>query len=277
MNNSNVLIAGCGDVGIRLAKLLIAADCSVWGLRRDISRLPEGITGISADLADQTNSPSLPKEIDAVVYCPAAGSRSEEVYRRTYLLGLQNIISQIKKQNIGVKRFLFVSSTAVYHQKSGEWVDENSKTEPERFSGQIMLEAERCLAKSALNYSSVRFGGIYGPERLRFSQMVKEGSVKVCEEFPQYTNRIHCEDCAGVLQHLLQVSSLQPCYIAVDNAPVSKQEVADYLAENLGAVLPERVNEKEVPGGQNKRCNNALLLESGYQFLFPSYREGYAL
>lgn len=272
---SNILIAGCGDVGSRLGLCLNDADCKVWGMRRDSSKLPGCIQGIAADLAVKECFPVLPKDLDAVVYCAAAGERSEEAYFRTYILGLKNILHQLHSQNIPVKRFLFTSSTAVYQQSAGEWVDENSATQPSGFPGKIMLEAEQCIARSGLEYANVRFGGIYGPGRMRFLQSVREGRLKVCEDFLQYTNRIHSDDCARVLQHLLQIDALESSYVAVDCAPVSKQEVSDWMAGELGACPPVRVEQGEIKGGQNKRCSNARLLKSGYQFLYPDYRAGY--
>jgi len=272
---SNILIAGCGDVGSRLGIRLNDAGCNVWGMRRDSAKLPVCIKGIAADLVVKDRFPVFPKHLDAVVYCAAAGERSEEAYRRTYLLGLKNVIHQIHIQNISIKRFLFTSSTAVYQQHAGEWVDEDSVTQSGGFSGRVMLEAERCLADSGLEYANVRFGGIYGPGRMRFLQSVREGRVSVCEDFPQYTNRIHSDDCAGVLQHLLQIDALESSYVAVDCTPVSKQEVSDWMAGELGVRLPVRVGQGEIKGGQNKRCSNARLLQSGYQFLYPSYRAGY--
>ncbi len=272
---SNILIAGCGDVGLRLGLRLNDAGCKVWGMRRDSVKLPGCIQGIAADLAVKNHFPVLPKYLDAVVYCAAAGERSEEAYRRTYLLGLKNILHQIHTQNIPIKRFLFTSSTAVYQQSAGEWVDEDSATQPSSFSGRIMLEAEQCLAHSGLEYANVRFGGIYGPGRMQFLQSVREERVRVCENFPQYTNRIHSDDCAGVLQHLLQIDTLESSYVAVDCAPVSKQEASDWMAGELGVCLPARVEQGEIKGGQNKRCSNARLLQSGYQFLHPDYRVGY--
>lgn len=275
MSVSNILIAGCGDVGSRLGLRLNDAGCKVWGMRRDSAKLPGRIQGIAADLAIKEHFPVLPKCLDAVVYCAAAGELSEEAYRRTYLLGLKNILHQIHAQGIPVKRFLFTSSTAVYQQSAGEWVDEDSATQPSGFSGKIILEAEQCIAHRGLEYANVRFGGIYGPGRMRFLQSVREGRVSVCEDFPQYTNRIHSDDCAGVLQHLLQIDSLESNYVAVDCTPVSKQEVSDWMAGELGVCLPARLKQGEIKGGQNKRCSNARLLQSGYQFLYPDYRAGY--
>lgn len=275
MKLTNVLIAGCGDVGTRLALRLIRSDYQVWGLRRDISQLPGLIHAIQGDLGESEHFPLLPSTLDAVVYCAAAGQRSEAVYRRAYVKGLQNVLRQLEQQAIAVKRILFTSSTAVYGQSQGEWVDENSTTEPNEFSGRILLEAEQCLANSGLEFSVLRLGGIYGPGRTRLIRQVKEGALEVCDEYPQYTNRIHSDDCAGVLQHLLELDTVQSHYLVVDNEPVSRAEVADWLAAQLDVVSPKRVTRSQLEEGQNKRCNNRRLRDSGYRLLYPSYREGY--
>lgn len=271
----HVLVAGCGDVGTRLALRLIRSGYQVWGLRRDISQLPSGIHAIQGDLGDSDNFPLLPSTLDAVVYCAASGKRTEESYQRIYVTGLQNVLRQLEQQAIAVKRILYTSSTAVYGQCQGEWVDENSKTEPGQFSGAILLKAEQCLAQSGLEFSVLRLGGIYGPGRTRLIRQVKEGALHVCDEYPQYTNRIHSEDCAGVLQHLLELDALQSHYLVVDNEPVSRAEVADWLAAQMDVASAKRVTRAQLEDGQNKRCNNRRLCESGYRLLYPGYREGY--
>src|SRR5690606_24982960 len=104
-----------------------------------------------------------------------------------------------------VRRVLFASSTAVYGQDDGSWVDETSPTEPRRFTGRCLLEAEALLAGSGLGFSNVRFAGIYGPGRGRLLSQVLDGSAVFGSE-PHITNRIHRDDCAGFLQHLIGMS-----------------------------------------------------------------------
>lgn len=272
---TKTLIAGCGDVGIRLANRLISSGHEVWGIRRNIEALPEAIHAIAADMGQDSSFPDLPVGLDHVVYCAAAGERSEKRYRQTYVDGLKNLLQRLDQQSTKQVRIIFVSSTAVYAQHQGEWVDENSETKPTGFSGQILLEAEQLLASSGYPYSVVRLGGIYGLGRAHFINQVKNGDLLLNEQYPHYTNRIHSEDCAGVLQHIMQLTSPDCCYVAVDNAAVSRAEVADWLATELKVSKPQRDLSGERPKSQNKRCNNTRLIESGYRFQYPTYKEGY--
>jgi len=270
-----VLIAGCGDVGTRLALRLINDGHEVWGMRRDVSGLDAAIRGIAADFSNVAGIPELPANLDYIVYCPAAGRRQEAIYRQTYVDGLRNLLHQLRHQNQQVKRIIFTSSTAVYHQTDGEWVDESSATEPTGFAGRILLEAESLLANSGFTYSVVRFAGIYGPGRDHFINQVKQGEVATCTSMPCYTNRIHSDDCAGLLRHLIISSRSERLYIGVDSAPVARAEVASWLAAAMNVDKPIQGDESPSPRGQNKRCSNAKIREAGYAFLYPSYREGY--
>jgi nucleoside-diphosphate-sugar epimerase len=174
-------------------------------------------------------------------------------------------------------RFFYASSTGVYAQSHGEWVDEDSPTEPTGFSGLRVLEGERLALEGVPGAVVVRFGGIYGPGRTRLVDTVRRGATCV-ESPPLYTNRIHRDDCAGVLRHLLSLERAASAYVAVDHAPAPQCEVMDWLAARLGVPAPRRVRGQapEAGPGGSKRCRNARLLASGYAFLYPTYREGYA-
>lgn len=268
---SRVLIAGCGDVGNALAQGCMNRADQVWGLRRNIAALAPGIAAIKADLTDPHGLAELPQRLDAVVYAAAAMSYNETAYRRAYFDGLNNMLRALERvgQN---PRFIFVSSTSVYGQNQGEWVNEGSSTSPSGFSGRFILEGEALIHAYPGEGLVVRFGGIYGPGRNRLINLVRSGAG--CQdEPPNYTNRIHRDDCAGVLMHLLDLDSPKPIYLAVDSYPASQCEVMHWLSEQLGVSAPSR--ERIRGAGAGKRCSNRCLLKSGYRLLYPSYREGY--
>src|SRR4030095_16929794 len=130
---ANLLIAGCGYVGSALARLRIARGDRVFGLRRNPIDLPPGVEPVSADLAVSRSLADLPRDLDAVVYAAAPRGRDDAFYRITYVDGLRNLLAAVAEQGQTPRRVIFVSSTAVYGQKRGEWVDETSPAEPEHF------------------------------------------------------------------------------------------------------------------------------------------------
>jgi len=91
-----------------------------------------------------------------------------------------------------------------------------------------------------------------------------------------WTNRIHRDDCAGVLHHLVELDRPQARYIGVDCEPTPQCVVMDWLADRLGVAHPPRTGPGERRRGGSKRCSNARLVDSGYRFVYPTFREGYA-
>ncbi len=274
-----ILIAGCGYVGTALGEALAAAGHEVFGLRRDPGRLPEQIHPLAADLLRPETLRTIPAGVDVAFYTAAASGRDDTAYRLAYVDGLRHLLASFAPPR--PRRILFTSSTGVYSQARGEWVDEDSPAEPTDFSGARLLEGERVLAASGVESVVVRFGGIYGPGRTRLIESVRSGRAVISRGGPVYTNRIHRDDCAGVLEHLAFLRDPRPVYVGVDHDPAEEADVLRWLASRLGASPPRETagEEAESPGGRrrgsNKRCRNARLLASGYRFRFPTFREGY--
>ena len=283
---ARLLIAGCGYVGSELARRLVADGHGVFGLRRSPGALPEGVQPLLADLCDRAALRAALGEvehggIDAVVYAAAADRGDDEAYRRAYVEGLGHVLGWADAQGMRPPRVLFTSSTAVYAQEDGAWVDEDSPTEPTHFSGVRMLEAERLVA--AAGGVSLRLGGIYGPGRTRLIDGVRAGRATIRPGPPHWTNRIHRDDAAGALRHLIERSvvggTLAPVYVGVDDEPADEAEVLGGLAARLGVPEPPVAPPGAAPPasarGGNKRCRNARLRASGYAFAYPTFREGY--
>lgn len=274
-----VLIAGCGDLGTALGLELAAAGDTVFGLRRHPERLPDAIRPLAADLADPATLCDLPP-VDAVVYAAAAERSTEEAYRRAYVDGVRHLLASPGIQQHPPRCFFFVSSTAVYAQDNGEWIDESSPAEATHFRGRLLLEGEtlvRAATSAATATTVLRLSGIYGPGRTRLIDLVRSGRATFPPGPPRYANRIHRDDAAGALAHLLRLPQPAPLYLGVDDAPVDLAEVLTFLAVELDAPLPrlEEATTDGAPERGSKRCSNALLHASGYAFRFPTYREGY--
>jgi len=277
-----VLVAGCGYVGSALAADLAGDGHAVFGLRRRPVGLPPGVAPIAADLSDAATLGALPRGLDAVVYAAAADGFSDDAYRAAYLDGPCRLLDALVAAGERPRRILFTSSTAVYGQSNGEWVDETSETRPAGFSGARLLEGESALLGGPFPATVVRLGGIYGPGRMRLVESVRRGEARLRPGPPLYTNRIHRDDCAGVLRHLLLAAEAAPVLIGVDCEPAAEAGVLRWIAHELG--LPEPPVADAAADGSDararprgsKRCSNRRLLATGYRFRFPTYREGYA-
>ncbi|MDN4644275.1 SDR family oxidoreductase [Arthrobacter sp. PsM3] len=298
-----VLMAGCGDLGTEAGLRFAAAGHRVMGWRRSPEKLPAAIEGATADLSSG-ELPPIPADTTAVVVAIAADSPTEAAYRAAYVDGLSNVLDAVLGSGAPVRRLLFVSSTAVYGDAGGDWIDERTTPEPGGFSGRIIREAEELLSRrlrgTGITPVVLRLGGIYGPGRTRLIDQVRGGSAVIPAE-SRFTNRIHRDDAAAAIVHLCTMDFVPaPVYLGVDNEPAEMGEVLRFLASELGLTLPpsetaEGATQGEVSGtaqaggtqggggpktgepsrGGNKRCSNALLRSTGFEFTYPSFREGY--
>jgi len=290
-----VLLAGCGDLGTEAGLRFAAAGHRVVGWRRSPEKLPAGIEGVMADLT-RGELPPVPADTTAVVVAVAADSPTEEAYRAAYVDGLARVLDAVLASGAPVRQVLFVSSTAVYGDADGDWVDETTAPNPGGFSGRIILEAEQLLAErlkgTGIAPVVLRLGGIYGPGRTRLIDMVRGGKATL-PAGSKLTNRIHRDDAAAAIVRLCTMDAEPaPLYLGVDNEPAEMADVLTFLAAELGlpAPQPEDTDGGEHTGndrptaarrsgepsrGGNKKVSNALLRGTGLEFTYPSYREGY--
>ncbi len=271
-----LLLAGCGKLGTELGLRRAAAGDRVFGLRRQASLLPAPLEPISADLADPDSlATRLPDNLDAVVFTATPGAFNDAAYEQAYVRGLGNLLRALEQTEQRPQRLIFVSSTSVYGDTGGDWVDETSTPEPQAFSGERLLQAEALLAAVGDRGVVLRLGGIYGPGRERLLKRVREARPVVADP-PSYTNRIHQTDCVGVLEHLLELPRPATLYLGVDDRPAPMHEVLDWLADSMGMDrVPRQSGSPGDQRGSNKRCSNRRLRRSGYQFVYPDYRHGY--
>lgn len=289
MSSNTVLVVGSGTIGNALASLWAQKpEWSLLGLRRSPAKLATNMQALQADYADADSMKAAlaGKSPDYVVMTLTPAAFNAAAYETAYLGGVRNTLAALTRPP---RRILFVSSTSVYAQCDGEWVDEHSATEPTGFSGQTMLRCESLLQNSGVPATVLRCGGIYSNSSRRLVDAVLGGrfsGVNSADGKEQaFTNRIHLNDVAGAIAHLLERDvageSVMACYIAVDSEPCRRQEVEYWLKERLqaqGKIVADRtesVAKKSARNSANKRCRNAALVASGYTFLYPSYREGY--
>ena len=282
MKRRSVLIVGCGDLGLRAGAQLSQLGASITGVRRNIDRLPATFLGRAANY---TRSGSLSFAADLqpdyvlAIFNPA--DRSVAGYKAGFQHAMDNLLSGLGEHR--PRHIIMSSSTRVFAESSGGWVDEHSAVTSEDPWAVAIIAAEQQLLNSVHAASVVRFAGIYGIPGGRLLSRIRRGEL--CPPEPvSYTNRMHREDCAGFLVHLLQLAeagkALEPVYIGADNEPAPRFEVESWLASEMGLdhqsaewASPSTPTQHNSAG--HKRCRNTALRNSGYQLMYPDYRSGY--
>ena len=268
-----ILLAGCGDLGLRVAARLLAAGDEVWALRRTPpAQGPRGLRWIGADLAAPQTLQGLPANLTRLVYLPAPDARDKAAYRVLFVDGLRHVLEALDGH--ALRQVLLVSSSAVYGEHDGDWVDEATPPAPLGFNGALLLEAETWLAAQAVPSTVLRLAGLYGPERWQLLARLRAGTARVPRETPHWANRIHVDDAAAAILHLLRLRSPEPVYLGVDDTPLPLDELYDFLAQLIDVPPPK---EGAAPAGVgSKRLSNARLRASGWAPQWPDARDGYA-
>ncbi len=271
---TGAIFIGCGKIATGAAAILQNQGISTTGVRRNTASLPSALPSVSADVLDPASLTFLgSSQADTIVYSLAASTYNEQSYQDAYITGLRNTINAFNQTQ--VKRLIFVSSTAVYHQNDGSIVDELSDTTPAKFNGKVMLEAES-IARDTGIACVVRLSGIYGHGRLRMIDRVRNGQC-TSEDSLSFTNRIHADDCSGILAHLTTLESVPEILIGSDSNPTTATEVETFIADTLKVEKQYNADannpSRRIAG--SKRCNNQRLLSTGYKLIHPDYKSGY--
>ena len=265
-----VLIAGCGDVGNVLATSLLRDGHLVYGLKRDTSTLPDGVQALRADLLNPGTLTDLPTDIDCLVFMPTPARRDLAAYEDIFIHGWNNLWSALKKPPA---RTLLVSSTAVFGEADGGIVNEETRPDPTRFNGRVLLDMEQLARRSTENLVVVRISGIYGPGRERLIRLAASPGLEIQQSPPCYTNRIHRDDAAAALKHLLELDEPDTLYLASDDLPAPRYEVVEWLASMQDCASPKGLVDESANRG--KRVSNQKLRDSGFSLSYPDYWAGY--
>jgi nucleoside-diphosphate-sugar epimerase len=287
----DVAILGCGYVGLALGGALAGAGHRVVGVRRSAEGLrtveSTGLDAVRADVTDPGSLESVP-DADAVVFAASSGGGDAEAARAVYVDGLRGAIDAFAARERPPDRLLYTSSTGVYGDHDGGWVDESSELRPSTPKAEVLVEAER-VARGAgergMDATVARLGGVYGPGRYRVERYVERPVTE------GYLNLIHRDDAGGALRFLLERGAaggdVPQTVLVVDDEPVWKPDLSAWLAEACGVeappvrTLPERLADEDLSAGSRrrlrgqKRCSNDRLRSLGYDPEYPTFRAGY--
>jgi len=270
MTKRRVLLAGAGDLCLRTGRLLLECSDEVWALRRHPpAGDATGLRWLAGDLARALHG--LPTGITHVVYAPAPDARDPQAYRAVFELGPRNLLAALDRT--ALRRFVFVSSSAVYGDHGGAWVDEDTPACPAGFNGRLLLQAETWLAEELGCATSLRLAGLYGPGRTALLRRIADGAARVPRGAGHWANRFHIEDAARAVVHVLGLQQARQCYIGADDTPHLIEDLYDALAHMLGAPQPPY----GPLGGDmgSKKLDNARLRASGFVPAWPDAVQGY--
>ena len=272
---SKILMVGCGDIGRSLAERLASQGHQVTALQRNVLTELRGVKTIKADVTNLRQLATLSFDYDQLVYILAPSTHDISGYKAVFETGVVNTLEVLAKHASNIQ-LTFISSTRVYGQRQGEWLNENSKTEPSDERGKIILAAEKRFLSFNKASTIVRFSGIYGRSNRLLNKLRERAEV---QQQPSYfTNRIHRDDCIGALDFLINkkidTGLSQSIYLATDSSPVNKWDLACYLCNKFN--YPKPVPRALKKGSHaNKRLDNRLIREEGYRFKFDGYQDGY--
>ena len=178
----------------------------------------------------------------------------------------------------------YLSTTGVYGDRGGDWVDESSPLTPATRRGQARVAAEATWAELGLPLHIFRLAGIYGPGRGPFAK-VRAGTARRIIKEGQVFSRIHVEDIAQVVAASIARPNPGAIYNVCDDDPAPPQEVIAHAAHLLGLPVPEAVAFEEAEmtpmarsfyAESKKVRNDRIKDELGVVLKFPDYRSGLA-
>jgi nucleoside-diphosphate-sugar epimerase len=264
------LIIGCGYLGSRIAALWREQGHRVVATTRRPARAEElgrlGIEAIVCDVLDPGSLTQLPI-VDGVVHCVGLDRAAGVSMRRVYVDGLANVLDALP----GQPRFVYISSTSVYGQVSGEEVDEEAVTQPLDESGAVVLEAEGLLRRRRPDAVILRFAGIYGPRRLLRRAAALRAGEAIATDLEGWLNLIHIEDGARIAVAAEERAAPGTLFNVSDGYPVRRREFYGRLSELLDAPSPRFTAGQE---RNNRRIVSKCLHLLGVEMRYPSYREG---
>ncbi len=291
----SLLIVGCGYLGVRVAQQARSIGWSVVATTRNSSRwqsfTEQGFYPLKFDWNDSRDLVSLSstleaREVDRILIAVSYDRHSEIDRYASQVDGLARLLHTVgsASQRTGSRSpdVCYISTTGVYHQTGGVWVDESSATRPTRDGGRAHLFAEAklrsCLGESP--WTILRLSGIYGPGRVPRAVDVRAGRP-IASPADGHLNLIHVDDAAtGVIAAFESVASRQRLYIASDDCPVVRRHFYEEIARQTHSpapvfVDPAKDSSVHFRSETDKRIwNRRFKRDLVPRLQYPSYVEG---
>lgn len=237
----NILIVGCGYIGKQVAQRLssrgIDVHATVQSQASAQSCAAQGINAYTLDLDQPTALPghlrNAPLHLLYLVAPPHQGNRDS---RLTVLLDMLN--------NQPIEKFILISTTGVYGDCQGHWIDENAPIQPHNARAKRRVDAEQqCQSfcqQSQLPLVILRVPGIYGPGKLPLARLRSAKPIVRKEDSP-YSNRIHAEDLATICISALLSERITGVFNCTDGHPTTMYDYLVSVAAHAGIPLPATI------------------------------------
>lgn len=289
LNGKRLVIFGCGYIGSAVAVTALAAGARVEALTRNPGKAAAlraaGLTKVVvADLASSDWHSQLEPSPDFVVNTVSSGG--PESYRRSYVDGMQSILSWASAAASPVGTMVYTSSTSVYPQGGGITLDETADASGATPNGAIIRESEALLenmpAHACARWFILRLAGIYGPGRHHLLDQIREGATRLNGSGAHRLNLAHRDDIVAAILACLQAPSAigREIFNVADTAPASRAEVVQWLAQQLGRPAPgfdgtATTRRGGAPMPDRVIASGKIQRMLAWQPRYPDYRAGF--
>ncbi|WP_455365727.1 SDR family oxidoreductase [Kaarinaea lacus] len=288
-----ICISGCGDIGQRVAKRILdqsslpESTVKVYGLVRRAEVQAQlqalGIIPVIADLDQPETLAGLPSK-DAVLFHFAPPPTSGQTDPR-----FRNLLAACEQNELPAK-IILLSTTAVYGDCQGAWIDETAPVNPQTDRGKRRLDAESALrewaGKFQIPYVILRVSGIYGPGRLPIERL-QQGLPILREDLAPFSNRIHQDDLAMVCVVAADRAPNGAVYNVCDGHPSTMSHYFKSIARVLNLPTPPEIDreqaQQQLSAGmlsylrESRRMGNEKMLkELGVSLQYPDLAAGLA-
>ena len=273
------LIIGCGYLGSKVAKIWQQRDQHVAVVTRSQDNANHfcelGYQPIMADITDAESLSKIPTDTNVVLFSVGFDRSRYSNIRQVYVDGLKNVLDRLRGSDC---HFVYISSTGVFGDCAGQWIDETTSAEPIRPGGQACLDAEQLVIERLENYTILRLAGIYGPGRIPRLKAIKD---QAWNELGQsgHINLIHVDDAAEIVALMVDKKILGEMFLVSDGQPVDRQKFYEFIADQVGTspinwTVETKVDVSRRSAADKKVSNRKLLEHTHYRFQFPDFQSG---
>jgi len=281
-----LLIIGCGDIARRaLPELQRRYRVAALVRSSDRALADSGVELIQGDLDDAGSLATLAGRAERIAHLapPADGGPID--------LRTRDLLAALAPRGRGAmlpRRFVYLSTSGVYGDCAGEWVEETRAPNPQTERARRRLDAERALGewgeRNKIETVILRVPGIYASERLPLDRLIR-GTPALRPEEDVYTNHIHADDLAAILVAALVSKGARGIYNTADDGSMKMGDFFDLVADRAGLARPPRVSREEAVrrlppellsfmSESRRLVNRRMKAELGVRLRYPTVADG---